>query len=47
MAKQPIHGTGRYFKNTLMEILKDEFDLLTYRAFHISACRRILIAAQR
>ncbi|KAF7290074.1 PseudoU-synth-2 domain-containing protein [Mycena chlorophos] len=26
----PIHGTGRYFKNTLMEILKDEFGLLTY-----------------
>ncbi|KAF7294058.1 PseudoU-synth-2 domain-containing protein [Mycena kentingensis (nom. inval.)] len=26
----PVHGTGRYFKNTLMEILRDEFGLLIY-----------------
>ncbi|KAJ7099338.1 pseudouridine synthase [Mycena belliarum] len=26
----PIHGTGRYFQNTLIEILKEEFGFLTY-----------------
>ncbi|KAJ7935387.1 pseudouridine synthase [Mycena leptocephala] len=26
----PIHGTGRYFKNTLIEILQDEFGFKTY-----------------
>ncbi|KAJ7198474.1 pseudouridine synthase, partial [Mycena pura] len=26
----PVHGTGRFFKNTLMEILQDEFGLKTY-----------------
>ncbi|KAJ7744694.1 pseudouridine synthase [Mycena metata] len=26
----PIHGTGRYFKNTLIEILQEEFGFKTY-----------------
>ncbi|KAF8161762.1 hypothetical protein K438DRAFT_306698 [Mycena galopus ATCC 62051] len=26
----PVHGTGRYFKNTLIEILQDEFGFKTY-----------------
>jgi 23S rRNA-/tRNA-specific pseudouridylate synthase len=39
---QPVHPVGRYFNNTLLEILEHEFGYKTYRTQSIRSCSRLI-----